>query len=84
MIDIRAVATAINEIKLTDPSARQAAIHEHLRNYGVELLLNLRNAILPTNESELAVVEWLKKEVESLAAQIPSPIQPKKQKDPAK
>lgn len=71
MIDIRAVAKAIDDIKLVDPASRQAAIHMHLRQYGTELLLNLRNAILPTTPEELQVVEWLRGEVEKIAKQIP-------------
>lgn len=78
MIDIRAVAKGIAELKMTDPASRQAAIHAQVRNYGVELLMSIANAIQPTKEDEYAAVSWLKNEVAKIAAQIPEPLPPKK------
>lgn len=80
MIDIRQVAKAIGEIKINDPAAKQAAIHQHLRNYGVELLGNLSQAIVPTNESEAAAIMWLKDEIKKLISQIPQPVPTKQEK----
>lgn len=78
MIDIRGVAQQIASLSIQDANARQAAVHEHLRNYGVELLMNLHNAIVPTTPAEAAVVEWLRGEIAKIIPQIPSPI-PKKE-----
>lgn len=82
MIGIREVASAIAGIQLTDPAARQVQIHTLLRNYGVELLTNLAQAIAPSNPQEEAVVMWLKDRINEIASQIPHPIpgKPKKEK----
>lgn len=78
MIDIRQVAKVIAELKIADAAARQAAVHQHLRNYGVELLTCLANAIMPTTPEEEKAVLWLKGEILKQAQQIPEPLQPKK------
>lgn len=80
MIDIREVAKAIADLKIDDPASRAVAIHEHLRNYGTELLNCLAAAILPTHPGEAECVAWLRQEVQKVASQIPSPIQKKEPK----
>lgn len=74
MIDIRQVAAAITNLQIQDAGARQVAVHEMLRNYGVELLTCLHNAIVPSTPDEAAVVEWLKGEIRKVIEQIPAPI----------
>lgn len=80
MIDIRAVAASIASLNIQDASARTAAVQEHIRNYGVELLTCLHNAIVPTSPAEAAAVEWLRGEIAKIIPQIPSPITKKETK----
>ena len=69
MQDIRALAAAI--AKHHADKDLDVLTHAVIRSYAVDLLMNLANAIVPTSQPEIAIVDWLKKEIIQIAAQIP-------------
>jgi hypothetical protein len=75
MQDIRALAAAI--AKHHADTNLEVLAHAVIRSYAVDLLVNLANAIQPTKPEELLAVDWLKKEIIQVAAQIPQAEGPK-------
>lgn len=71
----RAAESADHHVTLAvgDAPMEQIVKYQHgvLRAYGVDLLMNLANAILPSNEAEVAAVEWLRGEIVKVAQSIP-------------
>lgn len=74
MIDIRQIVEKIVAAKdASDKKAFAAHTHALVREYGVNLLAHVAQAIAPTTPEETAVVEWLQKRLIEVAKQIPQP-----------
>ena len=72
MIDIRfTVAQIVAAKDAKDKAAYGVHVHNHVRTYGQELLLNLANAIIPSSPEETNIVQWLQAQLIKHAQQIP-------------
>lgn len=72
MIDIKAVVDQIVQAQgAKDKEAFRAHVHNLVRDYGQNLMLNIAQAVVPSTPEEAQIVNWLQARLVENAKQIP-------------
>ena len=71
MRDLRDIAAeTVRRLTGQDNDDWRDVVHDALRSYGTDLLMNLAHAIAPTSDAEIQAVAWLRQELVRVAKQI--------------